>query len=133
MKKKIEAHIECNSSGFYSIYIEHGELPFWFFGDGESVDKAKEDFYAVYEAMKSNYKTEHGEDIDAEFSFVYDASAILQEYKEIINLRALADTTGISKAMLSQYACGTRRPKPAQRQRIIAGIHEMGRKCLAVE
>ena len=132
MKKKVvEAHIECNSSGFYSIYIEHGDLPFWFYGDGETIDKAQADFYAVYKDMREDYKKEHGVDVDAEFTFVYDTSALLQEYKDIISVKALADVTGISHVMLSQYARGIRHPRPAQRERIISGIHEVGRRCLA--
>ena len=129
-KRKSIAHIECNNNGFYTVYTKD-EYPFGFFGEGNSAESAKEDFIATFNAFRDDYKERTGESVDAEFEFVYDTSALLQEYKEIISLRALADTTGISKAMLSQYACGTRHPKPAQRQRIIAGIHEMGRKCLA--
>ena len=129
-KRKSVAHIECNNNGFYTVYTNDG-FPFGFFGEGNSAQSAKEDFIAAFNAFRDDYMARTGEFIDAEFEFVYDTSALLQEYKEIISFKALADATGISKAMLSQYACGTRHPKPAQRERIIAGIHEMGRRCLA--
>ena len=131
-KKKSISHIECNSTGYYSVYT-NDEFPFGFFGEGNTVDEAKADFIATFEAFRDDYKDSTGEYIDAEFEFVYDTSALLQQYKEIINIRALADTTGISNVMLSQYARGIRHPRPAQRERIIAGIHEMGRRCLAVQ
>ncbi len=126
------AHIECNSTGYYTVYT-NDEFPFGFFGEGRTVQKAKEDFIATFEAFRDDYKESTGEYIDADFEFVYDISALLQEYKDIINIRALADVTGISNVMLSQYARGIRHPKPAQRERIISGIHEMGRRCLAAQ
>lgn len=132
MKKNVTAHIECNGSGFYSIYVEHGDLPFNFFGDGETEQAAREDFMAVYEAMRADYKERTGKEVDATFSFVKDMSAVLQECKEYISFAYLAQLTGISKAMLSQYACGTRRPKPAQRERIVSGIHQIGQACMQV-
>lgn len=132
MKKEVTAHIECNSTGFYSIYVEHGDLPFNFFGDGETEQEAKDDFMAVYEAMRKDYKERTGKDVEASFSFVKDMSAVLQECKEYISFAYLAQLTGISKAMLSQYACGTRRPKSAQRERIVGGIHQIGQTCMQV-
>lgn len=132
MKKKVNAHVECNGAGFYSIYVEHGDLPFNFFGDGETEQAAKEDFLAVYEAMREDYKARTGEDVQAEFSFVKDMSAVLHECKEYISFAYLAQITGISKAMLSQYACGTRRPKPAQREKIVDGIHQIGQTCMQI-
>ena len=128
-KRLATAHIECNSTGYFSVYT-NDEFPFGFFGEGATVESAKKDFLATFEAFRADHKESTGEEIDAEFTFVYDMSAVLQIYKDIINMRALADTTGISKVMLSQYARGIRHPKPAQRQRIIDGIHEMGRRCL---
>ena len=132
MKKDVIAHIECNGSGFYSIYVEHDDLPFNFFGDGETEQAAKDDFLAVYEAMREDYKERTDEDVEVSFTFVKDMSAVLQECKEYISFAYLSQLTGISKAMLSQYACGTRKPKPAQREKIVGGIHQIGQTCLQV-
>ena len=132
MKKEVTAHIECNGSGFYSIYVEHGDLPFNFFGDGATEQLAREDFMAVYEAMREDYKERTGEDVEATFTFVKDISAVLQECKAYISFAYLAQITGISKVMLSQYACGTRKPKAAQRERIVGGIHQIGRTCMQI-
>ena len=87
---------------------------------------------AVFDAMRAAHKERTGEDVEAAFTFVKDMSAVLQECKEYISFAYLAQITGISKAMLSQYACGTRHPKPAQRAKIVGGIHQIGQTCMQV-
>lgn len=133
MKKNVVAHIESNGSGLFSIYVESGNMPFFFYGEGRTIDEAKKDFYGVYNEAREDYVSETGNDISAEFEFVYDMSAILQECKNYVSFAYLAKVTGINKWMLSQYACGIRKPKPAQRERIINGIHTIGNQCLAIK
>lgn len=110
-KRLIKAHIECNSSGFFTVY-HNEDLPFGFFGEGHSAEEAKQDFLDCYEAMKQDHKERTGEDVDVEFHFVYDASAFLQHYKGILTLAGLSLVIGINKAQLSQYVCGRRHPSP---------------------
>ncbi len=130
--KKYEAHVESNGAGWYSVYCKD-EFPFGFFGEGASIEEAEQDFLATFEAARAAHKKRTGEDVQASFSFVKDMSAILQECKEYISFAYLSQLTGISKAMLSQYACGTRHPKPAQKEKIVSGIHQIGKTCLQVE
>ena len=131
MTKNYEAHVESNGANWYSVYCNE-EFPFGVFGEGATVEEAERDFLAVFNEMRENYKVRTGKDVEATFSFVKDMSAVLQECKEYISFAYLAQLTGISKAMLSQYACGTRRPKPAQRERIVGGIHQIGQTCMQV-
>lgn len=131
MAKNYEAHVESNGANWYSVYCNE-EFPFGVFGEGATVEEAERDFLAVFNEMRENYKVRTGKDVEASFSFVKDISAVLQECKEYISFAYLAQLTGISKAMLSQYACGTRRPKPAQRERIVGGIHQIGQTCMQV-
>lgn len=65
------AHIECNSTGYYTVYTKD-EFPFGFFGEGNSAEEAKSDFLAIFEAFREDHKKKTGEDIDAEFEFVMD-------------------------------------------------------------
>ena len=129
--KEYEAHVESNGAGWYSVYCNE-EFPFGFFGEGATIEEAERNFLAVFNEMRMAHKERTGEDVQATFSFVKDMSAILQECKEYISLAYLSKLTGISKAMLSQYACGTRCPKPAQRERIVGGIHQIGHACMQV-
>ena len=131
MAKNYEAHVESNGANWYSVYCNE-EFPFGVFGEGATVEEAERDFLAVFNEMRENYKVRTGKEVEATFSFVKDMSAVLQECKEYISFAYLAQLTGISKAMLSQYACGTRRPKPAQRERIVGGIHQIGQTCMQV-
>ena len=129
--KEFEAHVESNGAGWYSVYC-NDEFPFGLIGEGASVEEAERDFLAVFDAMRIAHKERTGEDVEATFIFVKDMSAVLQECKEYISFAYLAQITGISKAMLSQYACGTRHPKPAQRAKIVGGIHQIGQTCMQV-
>jgi len=131
MTKNYEAHVESNGANWYSVYCNE-EFPFGVFGEGATIEEAERDFLAVFEGMRANYKERSGEDVEATFTFVKDMSAILQECKEYISFAYLSQLTGISKAMLSQYACGTRKPKAAQRERIVGGIHQIGKTCMQV-
>ena len=131
MAKKYEAHVESNGAGWYSVYC-NDEFPFGVFGEGATIEEAERDFLAVFKEMSAAHKERTGEDVQATFSFVKDMSAVLQECKEYISFAYLSQLTGISKAMLSQYACGTRRPKAAQRERIVGGIHQIGQTCMQI-
>ena len=131
MTKEYEAHVESNGAGWYSVYCNE-EFPFGVFGEGATVEEAERDFLAVFNEMSAAHKERTGEEVQATFSFVKDMSAVLQECKEYISFAYLSQLTGISKAMLSQYACGTRRPKQAQRERIIGGIHQIGQTCMQI-
>lgn len=131
MTKNYEAHVESNGANWYSVYCNE-EFPFGVFGEGATVEEAERDFLAVFDGMRAKHKERTGEDVQASFSFVKDISAVLQECKEFISFAYLAQITGISKVMLSQYACGTRKPKAAQRERIVGGIHKIGQTCMQI-
>ena len=131
MAKTYQAHIEANGQGIYNVYVNE-KFPFGFYGEGESVEEAQKDFIAVFNGMREKHRERTGKNIEATFEYVYDISAILQKCKNYLSFSGLSEVTGISKAMLSQYACGTRRPKPSMRERIISGIHQIGTNCLSV-
>lgn len=120
-KKHIKAHIECNSNGFYTVY-HNEDLPFGFFGEGNSAKAAREDFLATFEAMREDHLKRTGENVEAEFEFVYDASAFLQYYKGLLTLAGLSRMTGINKAQLSQYVTGRRHPSPKTQERIKVSV-----------
>ena len=120
--------IESGADGRYGLCTEAGDLPFLVVGDGDTIEAAKADFMAVYEAYREEYYKRKGERVEAEFEFRWDVSALLQQVKPYVSFVGLAEVTGISRQMLSQYACGFRRPKAEQRQRIIEGIRTIGEK-----
>lgn len=68
------AHVESNGNGYYSVYCEE-QFPFGFFGEGYSIEEAKQDFIAVFEASCANHLKRTGEVVEASFTFVLDDSA----------------------------------------------------------
>ena len=121
MKKRCTAHLECGRDGFYSVYSEE-DFPFGFFGEGNTAEEAKADFFNLFEAMSKDHFQRIGEMVEADFSFVFDASAFLQHYKGILTLSGLSSITGINKVQLSQYVCEQRHPSQKTHQKIKASV-----------
>ena len=126
-KQHLKAHIECNNNGFYTVYLVE-DLPFGLFGEGYSAEEAKEDFLRVFETMRKKHLERTGENVEADFEFVYDASAFLQHYKGLLTLAGLSRMTGINKGQLSQYVCGRRHPSPKTQERIKVGVQQFAQE-----
>lgn len=122
--KRYTAHIECNNNGFYTVYVpcEVDDFPFGWFGEGFSVEEARRDFLGLFAAMAQDHYERTGVKVEAEFDFVYDASAFLQHFKGMLTLSGMSKITGINKAQLSQYVCGRRHPSPKTEAKIKASV-----------
>jgi len=83
---------------------------------------------------------EDGDDVpqwllDGDYEFVYnllDVATLLHAYEPYFTLSALSYASGINQHQLSHYANGLKHPRPQQRQRIVEGMHKIGRELLAV-
>ncbi|MBR6962618.1 MAG: CopG family transcriptional regulator [Prevotella sp.] len=72
---------------------------------------------------------------DGDYEFVYnllDVATLLRASEPYVSLAALSRASGINQHLLSHYANGMKQPRPQQRQRIVDGIHKIGRELLAV-
>ena len=72
---------------------------------------------------------------DGAYEFEYnlaDVATVLRAYEPYVSLAALSRASGINQHLLSHYANGIKQPRPMQRQRIIDGIHKIGRTLMAV-
>lgn len=68
-----------------------------------------------------------------EFEYNYmDAASLIHACEPYASIAALSRVTGINQRQLSHYANGLRHPRPEQRQRIIEGVHQIGRELLSV-
>jgi len=63
---------------------------------------------------------------DYELEFELNIQALLHYFDGILTRSALARVTGINERQLGHYATGHRNPRPAQRLKIIEGIHKIG-------
>lgn len=69
---------------------------------------------------------------DFELNFTLDTSALLRSVEKFTSIAAISRATGINERQLSHYANSRCTPRPAQRQKIIDGLHEIGRKFLEI-
>lgn len=69
---------------------------------------------------------------DYTISYDLEATALLKEAERFTTLAAISRATGINQKQLSHYATGIKQPRPASRERIIKGIHAIGRMALAL-
>lgn len=70
---------------------------------------------------------------DYEFDYKLEISALLQYFDGILTRSALSRVTGINERQLGHYATGYRKPRPAQREKIINGFHKLAKEFSAVE
>lgn len=65
--------------------------------------------------------------------YVYmSVAALLHACEPYSTIAALSRATGINQRQLSHYANGIRNPRPQQRQRIVDGIHQIGKELMSV-
>ena len=76
----------------------------------------------IPEALRGNYELE----------FELNTQALLHYFEGILTRSALARVAGINVRQLGHYATGHRNPRPAQRMKIIEGIHQIGREFNSV-
>ena len=71
-------------------------------------------------------------DKEYELEFQLSVAALLHSLGADISLASISRATGINQTQLSHYANGLKVPRPKQHQRIIDGIHAIGRRLIAV-
>lgn len=67
-----------------------------------------------------------------EINYVLETSALLRAVEKYTTIAAISRITGINQQQLSHYANATSIPRPKQREKIIEGIHQIGREFISV-
>lgn len=105
---------------------------------GKSIDDVKKEFKSAF-AFHVEGSLADGDELpqwlvegNYEFDYQLSISALLQHYGSIITRSALSRVTGINERQLGHYATGHRKPRPAQRDKIIQGFHRLGKEFSAV-
>ena len=70
-------------------------------------------------------------DYEFEYNFM-DVAALLRAYEPFVSLAAISRSSGINQHLLSHYANGIKKPRQQQRERIVEGIHNIGKELLAI-
>lgn len=69
---------------------------------------------------------------DFEIDYDLHISAILRNAEQFTTMAAISRASGINQRQLTHYASSLKEPRPAQRERIIAGLHRIGESFLAI-
>ena len=104
-------------------------MPFGLLGQGDTLQKAIDDFYAGRDEMKELYK-DPGKDFpeDLEFEFKYDLPSFLQYYSKVLSLAGLERLTGVNQGQLSHYIPGYRKPGRKTVEKIEKSLHQFGKE-----
>jgi predicted RNase H-like HicB family nuclease len=72
--------------------------------------------------------------VNKEYEFEYElqVSAILNYFDGMLTKAAIARVTGINQRQLGHYATGKSIPRPPQREKIINGLHRLGKEFCSV-
>ncbi len=70
---------------------------------------------------------------DYKIEYSLSAGAMLREAERFTTMAAISRVTGINQKLLSHYANSLKTPRPSQRQRIVEGLHAIGRQFLSVQ
>lgn len=73
--------------------------------------------------------------LDNDYTIEYSltVSALLRQAERFTTMAVISRFTGINQKLLSHYANSLKIPRPAQRERIVDGLHKIGQQFLAVQ
>jgi len=117
--KKIKMIVEKTDTGFsafskdYPIYTTGRTIP-------ELIDNA-------LEAANLFFEEENIRIMQENLKFEIDFKQFFQYYK-VINAKFLANKIGMNPTLLSQYVQGRKKPSDAQTEKILLGIHQIGKE-----
>ncbi|MEN8250754.1 MAG: helix-turn-helix transcriptional regulator [Bacteroidota bacterium] len=119
--KKLTAVVMKEKAG-YSATVNHGE--YFIATEGDTHEELKTN---ILEAINFTFEEEGTEYDLADIIFEYDLESFFHFYK-VINAKALSQRIGMSQSLLAQYIRGIKKPSPAQKQRILNGVQQIGRE-----
>lgn len=133
-KKKAIAVIEASSTGF-GVYCESDDLPFN--GYGKTIQAAKDDMKVQIKEALEYYK-ETSQDLptafnkgNLEFEYKYDVASIFAHFG-MLDATNLAKRISFNPSLLRRYKQPGAKVSDAQKQKIEAGLHNLGRELLSV-
>ena len=119
LKKKIRFIIEKTDTGF-SAYSNDYPV----FTTGSSFTEILNN---TVEAMNLFLSEQDYQITESNVTFEIDLKQFFQYYR-VINSKFLAKRIGMNESLLSQYVQGRKKPSPAQTNKILLGIQEIGRE-----
>jgi predicted RNase H-like HicB family nuclease len=99
----------------------------------DTLDGVKSGYKSALELHLKGMK-EDGEIVPKQYELVFELTvqALLHSLDGKTTLTAIQKTSGINIKQLSHYYTGEKRPRPAQRQKIISGIRQIANDLASV-
>lgn len=116
---KFRAIVEKTDTGF-SSYIDELAV----YTTGSSISELKRN---LVEALELLFEEEERKISTNDIELEIDLKQFFQYYR-VINSSFLAERIGMNPTLLSQYVRGNKKPSSKQTEKIINGIHEIGRE-----
>jgi len=131
--KQIKATLELGIDGYGVSFAEIPSV----FSFGKTVETAKSEAKAALELYKKillekNQSLPDILDGEYEIDFEFDVLALLKYFDGTVTKTALSRVSGINATQLTHYSSGAKKPRREQRNKIISGLHAIGRDLLAV-
>jgi predicted RNase H-like HicB family nuclease len=131
--EQIHVILELGKDGYGVSFKEIDNI----FGFGETVELAKKDAYDVikfYIECQNEVHKPIPEILKEEYEliFEFDVEALLKYIDGTVTKRAIAKASGINAVQLSHYSSGLKKPRKAQREKIITGLHKIANDLLSV-
>lgn len=115
--KKIAIIVEKTKTG-YSAYSENYPV----YTVGNNLDELKNN---IVEALSIYFEEAESKLTPEDLKITLDLPQFFQFYK-VINAKALSDRIGMNQSLLAQYINGIKKPSPAQTQKILKGVQQIG-------
>jgi predicted RNase H-like HicB family nuclease len=118
-RRKIGMIVEKTDTGF-SAYSDDYPI----FTSGRTITELMDN---AYEATNLYFEDEKIQITHENLKFEIDFKQFFQYYK-VLNSKFLADKIGMNPTLLSQYVQGHKKPSESQTEKILAGIHQIGKE-----
>lgn len=116
--EKIYVDITWNDNSFNSTIMDEQGIGLGFF--------YASNFYELSQMIQEYVDEQHFSEDSIIYSFC-DMATMLKAYTGYVSLTAISHVTGINQTLLSHYANGLKKPRRKQQERIIAGLHAIGK------
>ena len=123
LRKKIKFTVEKTDTGF-SAYAER--YPVYTTGSNFT-----ELLHNAVEASNLHLIEQDIQITENNITFEIDLKQFFQYYR-VINSKFLAKRIRMNETLLSQYVQGRKKPSPAQTNKILSGIHEIGQELISI-
>ena len=120
---KLKFILEKTKTGFSAFEIKHP-----IYTTGRTILELQ---INALEAAELYFEDQNKTVIRSDIEFEIDFKQFFEFYK-VINSKHLADRIGMNESLLSQYVTGRKKPSKKQIDRIIDGLHEIGKELIEI-